>query len=404
MSDDRSLDRALERLLAEDRLDRRTFATRAGGVGLALGGASFLAACGGVEGSGDKKPEKKAANHGTQLAGQLNFSNWPLYIDEKHTTLKDFTKETGTKVNYKEEINDNEEFFGKVREQLARGKDIKRDIVVLTDWMAAKWIRLGYVEPIDKSNVPNAKNLLPTLQHPSFDPDRTHTLPWQTGQTGIGYDRSKTGRDLNSMEDLFDPEFKGKVGFLTEMRDSVGLVMLLQGSDPSNFKGTKAAEEAIAKLQEANDSGQIRQFLGNNYSQGLAKGDIIAAAAWSGDVVQLQADNPDLKFVIPKEGGMLWADNMMLPVNRPKTSYAAAEAMMNFVYDPEVQATIAAYVNYTTPVQGTKEVLEKDDPALAKSQLIFPDSSTLKQLHIFRKMSPEEERTLNEKFQAVVGA
>ncbi|MDO8611929.1 MAG: spermidine/putrescine ABC transporter substrate-binding protein [Dehalococcoidia bacterium] len=335
---------------------------------------------------------------GEALTGPLNFSNWPLYIDEQ--TLPDFEAQFGITVNYKEDINDNNEFFAKIRQPLSQGQDIGRDIIVLTDWMAGRLIRLGYVDELNKDNIPNWVNLVDALKNPSFDPGREFSLPWQSGFTGIGYNPKLTGRELKSVNDIFDPKFEGKVTMLTEMRDTIGLVMLGLGRDPT--KATVDDVRAVVeKVQPFADSGHIRAFTGNEYGDDLARGDVWAAIAWSGDVIQLQVDNPDLQFLFPEEGFMLWSDNMMIPKNAAHK--ATAEAFMNFYYDPKITAQVEAYVQYIPPVKGTKEEMAKIDPALAENPIIFPSEDVLAKSRIFKALDEEEDREFNELFQALTG-
>src|SRR5919199_990920 len=358
---DRELDLFFEQLV-EGRLSRRQVLRRLGAAGLTVSGAgTFLAACGGVKGT-DKAGAGKAAagNHPKVPIKELDFSNWPTYIDKK--VLKDFERQyPGSHVKYVEEINDLPEFFGKVRQQLQRGDSLNRDIVVLTDWMAARWIKGGWVEPKDKRNIPNEKNLQANLKSPPFDPTRSYTLPWQSGMTSIGYNPKKTGRKLTSINDLFDPKFKGKVTMLSDPRDTAGLVAIGEGKkmDSVTLDDMLAVVE---KIDKANKKGQIRRFTGNDYTTDLAKGNVWVAVAYSGDLFQLKADNPELEFVIPDEGAILWTDNMMMP-QKPPHPYAA-ETMMNYVYDPMVAAKIAAYVDYVTPVEGAQQAMEKVDPKL----------------------------------------
>ena len=370
--------------------------------GIAVGGASaFLAACGGVEGtsSDNEKADTSNVNHPKAPIGTLVFSNWPLYIDEK--VIPGWEKANDAKMRYLEDYNDNEEFYAKVRQELEQGQGIGRDLVAPTDWMAGRWIDQGYAIPIDKKNVPNAKNLLPSLQNPPFDKNRDFTLPWQSGITGIGYDPKKTGRKLNSINDLFDPAFKGRVSMFSEWRDSAGLVMLGQGVDAS--KATKAqCSAAIEKINEENEKGQIRRFTGNDYTKDLAAGNLWACVAWSGDLVQLQADNPNLEFLVPDDGGMSWSDNMLIPQGA-KTPYGA-ETFMNYVYDPEAAGVIAEYVNYFCPVDGVQELVAKKNPELAKNQLIFPDQATLDKLYSYPSLSATDERELTAQMQKVTGA
>ncbi|HEX8105469.1 MAG TPA: extracellular solute-binding protein [Solirubrobacteraceae bacterium] len=401
---DPSIERAIEELLERERLSRRGFIGRAGSLGIATTGlGALLAACGGVEGASEKAkksaPKAAAVNHPKTEIGNWTFSNWPLYIDKK--VLKQFNAQAGGKVKYVEEINDNNEFFGKVRQQLEQGKPIGRDIVTLTDYMASRWVRNRYVEPIDKKNVPNFGNLVPNLQSINYDPKREYTLPWQSGAIGLGYDIKRTGRELKSIKDLFDPKFKGRVTMLSEPYDSAGTVMLGDGIDAS--KATiDQIQAAIEKIDKANQAGQFRRFTGNDYTTDLAKGNVWVALAYSGDLVQLQSDNPDLRFAYPEEGAMLFTDNMMMP--RHEQNYYAAETMMNYVYEPEVAAKIAAYVNYISPVTGVREVLEKSDPEIASNDLIFPPEDVSSRLHPYPALSPENERTMQEAMAKVTGA
>src|SRR3954462_11503956 len=401
---DPQIERALEEFFEAERLSRRGFIGRAGSTGLALSGLSaVLAACGGVKGGGQKAGKEKTAsasvNHPKTTIGNWTFSNWPLYIDKK--VLKTFDKRYGGHVKYVEEINDNFEFYGKVRQQLQAKQSIGRDIVTLTDYMAARWVRLNYVEPIDKKNVPNFCNLVDNLKTINYDPKREYTLPWQSGATSIGYNIKKTGRELKSIKDLFDPKFKGKVTMLSEPYDSASAVLLGDGIDASKANIDQLLG-AIEKIDEANKKGQFRKFTGNDYTQPLTKGDIWVALAYSGDLVQLQSDNPDLRFAYPEEGALLFTDNMMMPA-KVEHPYAA-ETMMNYVYEPEVAATIAAYVNYISPVKGVKEVLEKTNPKLASNPLIFPPEEIAKTLHPYPALSPKDEQTMQEAMAKVTGA
>jgi len=400
MHDD--FDRQLERLLRNP-LTRRRILQRGAAGALSASALAYLAACGTDEpaGGGDKASEEKAIAKG-KIADSLYFANWPLYIDEKRTSLKKFQDKYGAKVKYVEEVNDNTEFFGKVRQQYAQGNSGGRDIHVVTDWMAARMIRLGYVQKFDKSSMPNAnQNLIARLKSPPFDPKREFSMPWQSGLTGIIYRKDKVKREPKSVDDLFDPAYKGKVTMLTEMRDTVGIVAASMGADPEKASVDEFMK-AIDKIQEGSDSGQIRGFTGNEYIKDITKGDSWVIIGWSGDAVQLQADNPDIQFVLPETKGHLWTDNMQIPVGAPQAY--TAEKFIDFVYQPEIEADIAAYVNYICPVDGVKEVLVKRDKSLAENQLIFPDEAFLEDTFIFRGLKPDEERQLDDAFQRVIGA
>jgi spermidine/putrescine transport system substrate-binding protein len=363
-----------------DRYSRADFLRRAAAGGTVLTVPGLLAACG----SGGKSATTTAAAAAKALPKTIVFSNWPLYIDinkaKQHPSLQQFDKKYKVNVSYIEDINDNDTFFGKIEGPLSQGQSVGRDLIVLTDssGLPARMIQLGWLEKLDKSALPNIANLQPVQQHPGWDPNREYSLPWQSGMTGIGYDPKKVGHDINSIDELLtNPKLKGKVTFLTEFGDTMGLVMLANGDDPS--KVTNASfDRALKKLKTAVDSGQIRQFTGNDYAPLLAKGDIWACAAWSGDMVQLQADHPGLKWVLPKAGGMIWTDNMLIP--KGGNAYAAS-VLMNWFYRPEIAAEVEDYVNYICPVVGAGKVLEKKDPAVAKNPLIFPTKEMLANVH-----------------------
>lgn len=359
-----------------------------------LVGCLGLVACGSSDNGGSDGGSGETAQGG-KPSGELTVSNWPLYIDKN--TVPNFEKETGVSTKYIEDINDNTEFFGKLQPQLEQGESGGRSIITMTDWMAANMYDLGYIQNVDKSALPNVeKNLIPSLQSPSFDPQRDYTVPWQSGMTGLVV-RKDLAPDVTSINDLFDPKYKGKVTMLTEMRDTVPLVMKADGVDPENATDQDWLD-AIDKIKAAAESGQIRDFTGNDYADDLTRGDVVAAIGWSGDAVQLQADNPNIEFRMPDEGCMLWTDNMMIPVGAPNT--AAALAWMNYVYDPKVAAGITEYVQYVSPVEGVKEILVDKNPEIANNQLIFPDEAYTKNCTI--QQSPEDAQTVTEAFESVL--
>jgi spermidine/putrescine transport system substrate-binding protein len=396
------LERQFERML-RDPVTRRLILKRGAAGVMSASALAYLAACGTDEpsGGGDEAKKEEVIPKG-EIASSMYFANWPAYIDEEHTALKSFEKKNGTKIKYVEEVNDNDQFFGKVRQQYEQGNSGGRDIHVVTDWMAARMKLLGYVQKFDKSTMPNANaNLIDRLKSPPFDPKREFSMPWQSGMTGIIYRKDKVKRPPKSVDDLFDPAYKGKVTMLTEMRDTVGLVAAWQGANPE--KGTlDEYMKAIDAVQEQVDSGQVRGFTGNEYIKDVPKGDSWVIFGWSGDAVQLKADNPNIEFVLPESGGMLWTDNMQIPVGAPHAY--TAEKFIDYVYQPEVQAPIEAYINYICPVNGTKEVLAKTDASLAENPLIFPDAEVFGNTYIFRDLKPEEETELNNAFQKLIGA
>ncbi len=385
-------------------ISRRRLLRRGAAGALSVSALSYLAACGSETGGsgGDSEPSEQQAIKKGKVGDSLYMANWPLYIEEDRGTLKEFEKEYGAKVKYVEEINDNTEFFGKVRQQYERGDSGGRDIHVVTDWMAARMLRLGYVQKLDKAELPNVSaNLIDRLKSPPFDPKREFSVPWQSGFTGIVYRKDKVKREPRSVDDLFDPDYKGKVTMLTEMRDSVGVVAASMGFDPEKATLDEFMQ-AVEKIDEGTKSGQIRGFTGNEFTKDLPSGDSWLIIGWSGDSVQLQADNPNIRFVAPESGVHLWTDNMQVPVGAPEAY--AAQKFMDFVYEPEVAADIAEYVNYICPCDGVKEILTQRDPALGDNQLIFPDEETLSAGFIFRDLKPEEDQELTEAFQQVIGA
>jgi spermidine/putrescine transport system substrate-binding protein len=333
---------------------------------LALGASVALGACSNLGAGGLEGPIATATASG-KPSGDLTISNWPAYIDKN--TIPDFEAKSGLSVDYIEDVNDNNEFFSKLQPSLQNGDPAGRSIFVVTDWMAKKMYDLGYLQNFDKNQIPEVnKTMVPTAKHPDFDPQRQFSAPWQSGMTGLVVNTAEAP-DVTSINDIFDPKYAGKVTVLSEMRDTVPLVMKAEGIDPA----TASADDwhaAIDKLREAVSSGQIVGVTGNSYINDMARGDVVVAIGWSGDAVQLQADNPDIKFVMPAEGCILWSDNMVIPVGAPNPG--AAYAFMNYVYTPKNQAQIEAYDNYTVPVSGVQEIFQKTDPELAKSKLIFP--------------------------------
>jgi spermidine/putrescine transport system substrate-binding protein len=390
-----------------ERLTREQFLRRAVAGGSILTVSGLLEACGGGGGiKGAAATSTTATPVKKTLASTLTFSNWPLYIDvdkkKQHPSLQQFTKKTGVKVKYIEDINDNESFFGKIEGPLSHKQSVHRDLIVMTDssGLPARMIELGWLEKLYKPAIPNIKNLLPAQQHPDWDPQRQYSLPWQSGMTGIGYDPKKVGGELTSVAQLLeDKKLKGKVTLLTELGDTIGLVMLANGDDPAHV--TPATyKKAVDRIQKAVKSGQVRQFTGNDYAPLLAKGDVWACFAWSGDMVQLQADHPGLKWNLPDSGGMIWTDNMLIPKGG---DIFTASTYMNYYYEPSVAAEVEDYVNYICPVVGADKVLEKTDPEVAKNTLIFPSQKMLSNTH---QIDPKavNNQTFKQQFQTLIGA
>ncbi len=367
------------------------------GVGAA---ALALSACstGGVA-----KP--KSAKDVSDTDKIVRWDNWALYLDVdkagNYPTLQAFEKNTGIKATYTEAVDDNNTYYGKVKDQLKLGQDIGCDTVCLTDWMVDRLIRFGYTQELDAANIPNKKNLVPALLNVDFDKGRKMSLPWQGGFAGIAWNKDQIPGGLKSVSDLWDKSLKGRVGVLSEMRDTMGCIMQDLGTKIDGKWGDTEFTAAIDLLQKQVTDGQIRNIKGNSYKEDLQNGDTLAAIVWSGDITQLNAEAGDhWAFAMPDKGGTLWNDNFLVPIGA--THKKNAEKLINYYYDPEVAAQVAAYVNYIPPVVGTKEAMMKLDPAMADDQLIFPSEATLSNAHVFRSLSSAEEQKYGTQFQAIL--
>jgi len=380
-------------------LTRRQLLERAALGGAAITLPGFLAACG----SSGTKASSGSTTVEQKLAKTLHFSNWTLYMDTKGKTnpsLDEFQKKFGVHVDYKEDINDNASFFGKIQGQLSRGQSTGRDIVVLTDndRYLALMIKKGWAEKLDKSAIPNMKNLVDVQKHPNFDPNRDYSLPWQSGMTGIAYNDTQTDPVLSIDDLLTNPKLKGKVTCLNSMGDALTIVMLANGDDPTKVTD-KAFNAAFNRIKKAVDDKQIRQFTGNDYAPSLAKGDLAAAMSWSGDIAQI--GNKHIHWNIPDAGGALWTDNMLIPKGG---NVYTASVYMNYVYDPSVQGLMEAGdpkrnitgIYYIPPVVGAGTFAKKYDPSVAKNTLIFPTKAMLDKVKIFDSKALNNQKYLTQ--------
>jgi spermidine/putrescine transport system substrate-binding protein len=360
--------------------------------------ATMLVACGTGENENDEVGVAKADG---KAGGNLTISNWALYIDKK--TLPEFEDKTGVKVKYVEEINGYDEFFAKTRLQLRQGDSGGRSLMVAADWLAKRMYDLGYIQKLDKQALgPAFKHLNPEVKPPSSDPNWTFSIPWQGGMTGLIVNKDKAP-GVRSINDLFDPKYKGRVEVLGELRETVPLLMKADGVDPDD-----ATEDdwlaAIDRLKKAADSGQIRRATGGDYSSDLASGDAVAVMGWAADAIQLQADDPRLEWRMPTEGCMVWWDHWVIPVGAPNPT--AAYAFINYAYEPENQAQIVGWTSAVTPVAGVREIFKKTDPEAAKSQLIFPTAEYTKNCStpISPPGTPEAQRRVEDAFSAAIGS
>ncbi|MEV3872944.1 spermidine/putrescine ABC transporter substrate-binding protein [Streptomyces sp. NPDC049906] len=387
-------------------LSRRTLLRASAGGALAVGGAAALAGCGIPPAA---KPQGAGSEDHSDREKRVVFSNWTEYMDvdesgKRRPTLETFTERTGIAVKYTEDINDNVEFFGKVKPQFAAGQDIGRDLINVTDWLAARLIRFGWVQKLDPAHLPHAyANLSQQFRSPDWDPGRAYSYPWTGIPAVIAYNRKALdGVEVRSLGDLLDrPQLKGRVSLLSEMRDTMGLTLLDLGKDPGKVTGDDF-DAAIARVQKAVNRGQIRRFTGNDYTSDLSKGDLAACVAWAGDVVQLQADNPDIGFVIPDSGYMIATDNLLVP--RRARHKRNAERLIDYYYEPGPAARLAAYINYVCPVDGVKAELAKLDADAAANPLIIPDREMAAKSHAFRSLSAKEETAYEAKFAQLTGA
>ncbi|MGW1895479.1 polyamine ABC transporter substrate-binding protein [Streptomyces sp. NPDC002004] len=387
-------------------LTRRSLLRAGAGGALAVGGMGALSSCG-IPAAG--KAQGVTSEDHSAKEKLISFSNWTEYMDvddseKHHPTLDTFTRRTGIRVKYTEDINDNVEFFGKIKPQLAAGQDTGRDLMILTDWLAARLVRFGWVQKLDPSNLPHAfANLSEQFRSPDWDPGRAYSYPWTGIATVIAYNKKALdGEKVTSVSDLLDnPKLKGRVGFLSEMRDSIGMTLLDMGKDPGKFTDDDF-DAAVARLQKAVDKGQIRRFTGNDYTSDLTKGDFAACLAWAGDVVQLKADSPDVGYVIPDAGYMSSTDNLLIPNKaRHKTN---AERLIDYYYEPKPAAQLAAYINYVCPVDGVRDDLAKIDKSAANNPLILPDKAMSAKGHAFRSLTEKEETAYEEKFAKLTGS
>jgi spermidine/putrescine transport system substrate-binding protein len=405
----------LERLAAR-RLTRRDLLRSTGRGGAGLAAAAFLAACGGLDARSSSTSSARPSGL-PPLAHELSIAQWPLYIDpgkkgEQSPTLAAFEEETGIDVTYRENINDNAAFVGKLLPQMSADQDPGYDLITLSDWVVVKMDRLGWLAPIDHSALPTVTaNIGEAFADPAYDPGNAHSIPWQGGITGVAYDPARTGRSLTTFADLWDPAFAGHVGMLTEMVDTMNLTLLSLGVDIQSATSDDVAR-AQEKLIEQRAAGIVRQYYGQDYTRALAEGDVWATMAWSGDVLQLQLANPDLRFVVPDEGGILWVTPM--EILRTAAHPADAHAFLDFVYRPEIATAITEWVGYVTPVPAVQDLVrqhaaEAAKPAdrdylafLAESPLVFPTDDMLANLHSYKVLSAEEEQEWSASFSQVL--
>jgi spermidine/putrescine transport system substrate-binding protein len=386
--------------IAGNRSSRRRFLGGGAAAAAAFAlGPSFLAACGSSSTTSSSGSSAPPADDGSPATGNLRISNWPLYMADGFVAA--FQTASKLTVDYKEDFNDNEEWFAKNKEPLSRKQDIGADLAVPTQFMALRLKGLGWLNEISDTRVPNRKNLRPDLLNDSSDPGRKYTAPYMSGMTALAYNKAATGRAITKIDDLWDPAFKGKVSLLSDMQDGLGMLMLSQGSSLSQ-PTTETVQKAVDLVKEQKDKGQIRRFTGNDYADDLAAGNIVIAQAYSGDVVQLKADNPDLDFVVPESGGTWFIDTQVIPYTTQNQH--AAEAWINYVYDKPNYAKLVAFTQYVPVLSDMTDELNKIDPSLATNPLINPPQDYQDRLKTWAALSDEQTQEFNTAYASVTGS
>jgi len=369
------------------RITRRRFLGRGAATAAVLAlGPTFLAACA----SKTAPPE--------QVSSALRISSWPFYMVDGF--IAEFQNKTGITVDYREDFNDNEEWFAEVKQPLSRKQDIGCDLVVPTSFMVGRLHSLGWLNDFNAANIPNLKNMRPDLLGTAVDPDRKFSAPYMCGLVGLAYNKAATVRDIKTMEDVWDPAFRGKVSLLTDTQDGLGMIMLSQGHSPEN-PTTETVRKAVDLVKEQKQMGQVRKFTGNNYTSELAAGKIVVAQAYSGDVAQLQADNPDLRFVIPQSGGTTFIDAMVIPYTTEHQNWA--ETWINYVYDRAHYAKLIAHTNYVPVLSNMTDELNKIDPKLGSNPLINPPQAVLDNVKSWPTLSDQQTQEFNKLYAAVTG-
>lgn len=366
---------------------RRQFLGRGARAAAALAvGPSFVASCG-------SKPGPS-----TPVSNALRISDWAFYMVDGF--IADFQNKAGITVDYMEDFNDNEEWFAKVKEPLSRKQDIGCDLVAPTSFMVGRLHSLGWLNNVNAANIPNLTNMRPDLLNASVDPGRKFSAPYMSGLVGLAYNRAVTGRDIRTIEDLWDPAFKGRISLFSDAQDGLGMIMLSQGNSPEN-PTTETVGKAVDLVKEQKDKGQVRKFTGSDYTNDLAAGNIVVGQAYSGDVARLQADNPDLQFVVPHTGGTTFVDTMVIPYTTSHQDWA--ETWINYVYDRPNYARLIAHTNYVPVLSNMVDDLSKIDPKLAANPLINPPQSVLDNVKSWPALSDQQTQEFDKMYAAVTG-
>ncbi len=389
--------RSLVNMVRQQQFNRRQVLRGAAVAGAGAGALGLASCSSGGSGGGEN--------------GSIVWGNWTYYLDFNEETgswdsLDAFMEETGIDVQYVEDIDDNNTFYGKIKDQLALDQHTGYDVITMTDWMNGRLVQAKQIQEFDYANLPNVKANLVDAQWDALDvdPGRKFTIPWQLPASGWVWNTEAVPNGIKTLDDFMNPELKGKVVVLSEMRDTMGMILAGLGYDPKGAWGDKEWGEALQWLDDGLKSGQIGNVKGNSYTQDLITGDALAAMAWTGDVIMLNAENDNQwTLEIPESGGMIASDSFTVPNGTEAEQKALVEEMINYYYDPVVMAQVADYVTFVPPVKGTQEAMKDVNPENADNPLIFPSEQDWTRLHSFRTLSPEEDKKYSDEFQKVLG-
>ncbi|MBE1591028.1 PotD/PotF family extracellular solute-binding protein [Nonomuraea angiospora] len=375
-----------------------------------------LAACG-VQGQKAAPPKADAVKDfwaKQTKHGKVVFANWPEYMPGDKAPLEKFKQATGISYEYKEVIQENAEFFGKADPVLRAGQSLGYDIVVMTNGVQLQhMIELGYVTPLDHSQLPNFEaNAGQKYKERAYDPGNKYTVPYTSGVTGIAYNTKYVDEDITSIQALFDPKYKGRVGMMADAQEIGNFGMFALGIAPE--KSTEADwKKAGEKLKAQRDAGIVRKYYDQSYIDAVSKGDVWISMAWSGDVFQRQLAGEPVKFVVPEEGGTIWTDNMLIPKNAANP--VDALMLMDYLYQPPVAAELDEFIQYVTPVPAVQDLLRekaktakgKDKKSLEEmidSPLMFPTEADYGKLHNYTPLTTQQEQVYNPIFQSITQA
>ncbi|WP_181958010.1 ABC transporter substrate-binding protein [Nonomuraea mesophila] len=375
-----------------------------------------LAGCG-VQGQKAAPPKADAVKDfwsAQTKNGKVVFANWPEYMPGDKGPLERFKKDTGIAYEYKEVIQENADFFGKADPVLRAGQSLGYDIVVMTNGVQLQhMLQLGYAVPLDHTRLPNFQaNAGQKFKERSYDPGNKYTIPYASGVTGIAYNTDHVKEKITSIEALFDPRYKGRIGMMNDAQEIGNFGMFAVGVDPE--KSTEADwKKAGEKLKAQRDAGLVRKYYDQGYIDAVAKGDVWVTMAWSGDVFQRQLAGEPVAFVVPEEGGTIWTDNMLIP--KGAANPLDALMLMDYLYQPAVAAELDEFIQFVTPVPAVQDLFreqaktagakeKKALDAMIDSPLMFPSEADYAKLRTYTTLTNEQEQVFNPIFQSITQA